>query len=91
MILGLTANEERLVTDRTYKHGRHGYKKGCRGGKTDPTKAAPHPNSPTIDHVIPLAQGGTHEPPNCRTACFQCNSHKGDRGGGEQMLLVAIP
>jgi len=48
----------------------------------------PHPLSPTIDHVIPLAKGGTHEPSNCRTACYQCNNRKGDRGGGEQFALT---
>lgn len=48
---------------------------------------APHPLSPTLDHVIPLAKGGTHEPANVRAAHFICNSTKGDRGGGEQMLL----
>lgn len=56
--------------------------------KTDPTKAVPHPRAPTLDHVIPLARGGTHEPSNCRTACYRCNSVKGDRGGGEQLLLA---
>ncbi|NEW33829.1 HNH endonuclease [Nocardia cyriacigeorgica] len=67
-----------------------GYRCHICGRKTDPSKAAPHPRSPTIDHVIPLAQGGTHEPINCRTACFLCNSIKGARGGGEQLLLLAI-
>lgn len=58
--------------------------------KTDPSKKAPHPRSPTVDHLIPLAKGGTHEPSNCRTACFLCNSIKGDRGGGEQLMLVSV-
>lgn len=56
--------------------------------KTDATKAVPHPRAPTLDHVIPLAKGGTHEPMNCRTACFQCNATKSDRGGGEQFALA---
>ncbi|AXH46941.1 HNH endonuclease [Mycobacterium phage Aminay] len=56
--------------------------------RCDKTKPAPHPRSPTIDHVIPLAAGGTHEPANCRTACFQCNAVKGDRGSGEQFALA---
>lgn len=47
--------------------------------QTDPTQTVPHPKAPTIDHVVPLAKGGTHEPSNCRTACFHCNSLKGDR------------
>lgn len=51
-------------------------------------KAAPHPRSPVIDHVIPLAAGGTHEPANARTACFLCNCIKSDRGGNEQLMLI---
>lgn len=47
-----------------------------------------HPLSPTIDHLIPLSKGGTHEPANCRTACFQCNSRKSDGGSGDQFALV---
>jgi hypothetical protein len=41
----------------------------------------PHPLAPTIDHVIPLARGGTHEPSNVRAAHFLCNSTKRDRIG----------
>ena len=47
-----------------------------------------HPLSPTIDHVIPLSKGGTHEPGNCRLACFRCNAIKSDGGGGEQFAFV---
>lgn len=68
---------------------RDGYRCHLCRKKTDPTKPVPHPRAPTIDHVIPLASGGTHEPSNCRTACFLCNSTKGNRGGGEQLLLIA--
>ena len=67
-----------------------GYRCHLCGKKTDKTKAVPHPRSPTVDHVTPLAAGGMHEPSNCRTACFQCNAVKGDRGSGEQMLLLAL-
>lgn len=64
-----------------------GYKCHLCGRRCDPAKAVPHPQAPTIDHVVPLASGGTHEPANCRTACFMCNAVKGDRGGGEQFAL----
>lgn len=59
------------------------------GKKTDQSKVAPHPKAPTLDHIVPLAAGGRHEATNCRTAHFLCNSRKGDRGGGEQLLLIA--
>ncbi|MBF6368413.1 HNH endonuclease [Nocardia puris] len=48
----------------------------------------PHPLAPTIDHVIPLSKGGTHEPANCATAHFRCNYTKRDCGGGEQLALL---
>lgn len=67
-----------------------GYRCHICNRKTDPTKPVPHPKAPTIDHVIPLALGGTHEPVNCRTACFRCNSTKGHTGHGDQMLLIAV-
>lgn len=30
----------------------------------------------------------THEPANCATAHYQCNSAKGDRDAGEQLALI---
>lgn len=47
-----------------------------------------HKRKATVDHVIPLAKGGTHEMANCRTACWMCNSSKSDGGGGEQLSLA---
>ena len=64
-----------------------GYRCHLCNRKCDPTKTVPHPRAPTVDHVTPLAVGGTHEPANCRTACFACNSHKSSGGGGEQFAL----
>lgn len=49
------------------------------GRKADMTKSVPHPMSPTLDHVIPLARGGTHEPSNVQLAHFICNATKSDR------------
>lgn len=53
-------------------------------------KAVPHPKAPTIDHVVPLARGGTHEPANVQLAHYLCNSIKsdGDWTGGEQLALI---
>lgn len=67
-----------------------GYRCHLCGKKTDKTKHVPHPKAPTIDHIIPLALGGTHEPVNCRTACFRCNSSKSHRLAGDQLLLLAV-
>lgn len=41
------------------------------------SKRAPHPLSPTIDHVLPLALGGTHRYDNVRCAHFLCNARRG--------------
>jgi len=61
-------------------------------GKTDPSKVVPHPRAPTVDHIIPLGAGlendGWHSNANSWTACFECNSTKSDRGGGEQLALI---
>ena len=33
----------------------------------------------TIDHIIPLAEGGDDEPGNLSLACFHCNRCKSDK------------
>lgn len=40
---------------------------------------APHPDSPSLDHVIPTARGGSHTYDNVQLAHFHCNSVKSDR------------
>ncbi len=47
----------------------------------------PHPRAATLDHIVPLADGGTHEPANVQCAHFLCNSIKGDRGASQQLML----
>ena len=65
-----------------------GYRCHICGQMTDKDERVPHPRAPTVDHVLPLAKGGLHALFNVRTACFICNSTKGDRGGGEQFALT---
>lgn len=50
----------------------------------------PHPKAPTIDHIIPLADGGTHEPKNAQLAHFLCNAIKGAGvpASGDQLRLI---
>lgn len=48
----------------------------------------PHPKAPTIDHVVPISDGGDHTRANVRCAHFLCNSKRGNVGGGEQLALV---
>ena len=46
-----------------------------------------HALYPTLDHVVPLSKGGTHERSNVRCAHRSCNGGKRERGGGEQFAL----
>ncbi|MFF9118263.1 HNH endonuclease [Streptomyces massasporeus] len=50
----------------------------------------PDPMAPVLDHVLPLARGGTHEPANAQLAHYRCNSLKSDSvwGDGEQLALI---
>jgi predicted nucleic acid-binding Zn ribbon protein len=59
------------------------------GKKINMKLKSPHRMSLTIDHVIPLARGGTHEPKNVRLAHMICNSIKnaGASTNGDQLLL----
>lgn len=59
------------------------------GKKLKMDAEVPHPNAPTLDHIIPLSKGGTHEPTNVQAAHFLCNATKGNRGHGEQLILIA--
>jgi hypothetical protein len=49
-----------------------------------PDAEVPHPLAPTIDHIVPLAKGGTHEASNVQLAHFLCNSTKSDGTWWEQ-------
>lgn len=48
---------------------------------------APHPKSPTADHLIPVVDGGTDEPENLRLAHLGCNSRRGARGSAQLLLF----
>lgn len=39
-----------------------------------------------LDHLVPLARGGTHAPENIRVACARCNLSR--RAEGESQLLL---
>ena len=52
------------------------------------TKAVPHPRAPTVDHVVPIAEGGDDTRANVQLAHFLCNSTKSNGGGVEQLALI---
>lgn len=45
----------------------------------DPDADPASGDAPSLDHVIPLANGGTHEPSNVATAHTLCNARRGNR------------
>ena len=47
----------------------------------DFAQVAPHPRSPSLDHIIPLARGGTHEPAYVQLAHLGCNKRKATKPG----------
>lgn len=52
-------------------------------------KQWPHPQSPTLDHIVPLTEDGTsHTRRNVRLAHLVCNSSRSNRGGNEQLALI---
>lgn len=48
----------------------------------------PDPMSVSLDHIVPVAEGGAHVRSNVRAAHLYCNKSRGARGGNEQLMLV---
>lgn len=53
----------------------------------DRSAKVPDAKAPTLDHIIPLAKGGTHEPRNVQLAHFECNWKKRDALMGQLRLF----
>lgn len=56
-------------------------------GRVAMTKTVPHLKAPTIDHLIPISEGGDDVKANVQLAHFWCNSIRGV-GGTVQLALV---
>lgn len=57
--------------------------------KVNPRKYRhPHPLSASLDHVIPVSQGGPHTRANVRLAHLICNSVRGDGATNDQLRLL---
>lgn len=56
---------------------------GICGQPVDKRLKFPDPMSATIDHIIPLAKGGTNDQENLQLAHFWCNRQKSDRLANE--------
>lgn len=81
----LSAYREKVVSRKVFE--RDGYKCHICGKATKRNARVPDHKAPTLDHIIPLNAGGTHEMSNVATAHFLCNSLKSDKGTGDQLLL----
>lgn len=49
------------------------------GEDVDPTVEHPDPLSKSLDHIVPLSQGGGHTWDNVQLAHLVCNMSKGNR------------
>lgn len=58
---------------------RDGWACGICGESVDPTIAWPHPESASLDHVVPMAKGGPHLAGNVQCAHLRCNVQKGTK------------
>lgn len=58
------------------------------GRKVNKALRHPDPLSVSLDHVIPLVEGGAHSRANTRCVHLRCNSVKNRYGGGEQLALI---
>lgn len=79
---------EAEAVDRDVVGERDGWRCGICRCKVDGSLAYPHPRSASLDHIVPLSQGGRHVYQNVRITHLSCNCARGNRGGGEQLLLV---
>jgi 5-methylcytosine-specific restriction endonuclease McrA len=68
---------------------RDDYRCGICGEQTDPEAKVPEPHAPTLDHIVPMSAHGPHTYSNVQCACFRCNSIKGNRFVGDQMVIAA--
>ena len=59
---------------------------GCKFNSRKITKTGSR--RPSIDHIVPLSKGGTHELSNVQLAHYSCNLSKHNRGAGDQLALI---
>lgn len=76
------------VVDRDVVGDRDGWRCGICRRKVNRRLPYPHPRSASLDHIVPLSQDGKHTYANVRITHLTCNTARGNRGGGEQLLLV---
>ena len=76
---------ERVYRRRVFE--RDGFRCHLCGKAMSMDAVAPHPLSPSLDHVVPLSKGGTHTYDNCRAAHLLCNSLRGNHGPAQLAMV----
>lgn len=66
---------------------RDGWRCGICGGAVLRRAKWPHPKSPSIDHILPLSEGGAHTRQNVQCAHLGCNVLKQNGSGGQYRLF----
>lgn len=67
---------------------RDGWVCGLCDGRITAKPTWPDPRSLSIDHIVPVSEGGAHSLANVQAAHLGCNISKGNRPQGEQLRLV---
>jgi 5-methylcytosine-specific restriction endonuclease McrA len=53
----------------------------------NPSLHWPHLRSGSLDHIVPIAEGGGSDPANLRLAHLTCNARRRNLGGNEQLAM----
>ncbi len=68
------------LVSRAYIAERDGWRCGLCGGRVSRARKHPDPLCASIDHIVPVAAGGTNDLANLQLAHLRCNLVKRDRG-----------
>jgi 5-methylcytosine-specific restriction endonuclease McrA len=69
---------------------RDNWRCGICGRKTQKAKRGTfHPRAPEMDHIVALANGGSHTWDNVQCACRECNGKKRTKSFGQLLLFPA--
>lgn len=74
--------------DRELVGDRDGWRCGVCRKRVDKALLYPDPMSQSLDHVMPIVDGGLHTYANTRITHLSCNLTRGRMGGGEQLALM---
>lgn len=83
---GLSAGTWDGVTDEQILD-RDGWRCGICTRKINRLARWPHPDSKSVDHIVPLSKGGDDTAANKQAAHLGCNLRKSDRGAGQLALF----